>query len=861
MHYLDEGSGPVVLCLHGNPTWSFYYRNLVKELRGQFRVIAPDFIGCGLSDHPTESHFRASQRMDQLEEFCDKLGLKSFSLVMHDWGGPIGTGFALRRFDSVERLVYLNTTLTEVDSLPKMIKSAAKPFIGRIITYYTNRFVSLLTKFGTVSEMSRSVKDGYLYPYRERSQRMAIWDFVADIPFDSSHPTYSDLLSIAQSLPRLRSKPVKILWGLKDPCFHREMLARVASHFPQAQVVEYPDASHLVLEDEPERTGKEILKFLSGEEGGVAPENHPPTGNALYDNFRNHADRFGAQSSVVRCLSARGRPRYEHVSFKELESLVNKFERGLTSLGLQANDRVLFLLPMSADFLGLALAVMGRGAVPVFVDPGVGKEKLRACLEDCKADVVIAVPKGLLLRYLWKKAFSQVRFFIAAPDIGFGGKHTISFLKKFSSSRMPATSEVAGDGVAAAGVARISQPDENPNFDRPNSDRPNFDRPAFVAYTSGGTGVPKGVVYTQQMLAEQLRILEQEFKLAEGRCDMPLLPIFALFNVGLGNTSVLPDMDPAKPLELEPEKVLRNMEDLKVQSSFGSPTLWLKIAEFCMRTERKIPHLRRIFIAGAPVSMDVLAKLRSVLPQGEVFTPYGATEALPVTLLSADDRVQESAASTGERGVKVGKPLSGTQVRVVAMGDAATLRDLTALPAGVIGEILVAGAQVSQAYLFNDEANRSSKFREGETRWHRMGDVGYFDEKGDLYFCGRKAHVVPTPSRLWFSIPVERIFNAHQKVRRSALVGLSSGEPAIVIEPLPQYFPDTDEMREVFITELLAISEADPVSRGIRHVFFHRSFPVDGRHNAKIFRDQLGRWASSLIDGGVGSARSRAANY
>jgi len=281
--------------------------------------------------------------MDQLEEFCDKLGLKSFSLVMHDWGGPIGTGFALRRFESVERLVYLNTTLTEVDSLPKMIKSAAKPFIGRIITYYTNRFVSLLTKFGTVSEMSRSVKDGYLYPYRERSQRMAIWDFVADIPFDSSHPTYSDLLSIAQSLPRLRSKPVKILWGLKDPCFHREMLARVASHFPQAQVVEYPDASHLVLEDEPERTSKEILTFLFGEEGEVVPESYPPTGNALYDQFRSHASQAAAQSAVVRCLSARGRPRYEHVSFKELDSLVNKFERGLSSLGLRANDRVLFL--------------------------------------------------------------------------------------------------------------------------------------------------------------------------------------------------------------------------------------------------------------------------------------------------------------------------------------------------------------------------------------------------------------------------------------------------------------------------------------------------------------------------------------
>ncbi len=168
MHYLDEGEGPVVLLLHGNPTWCFYYRNLIEELRKRFRVIAPDHVGCGLSDHPTDAHFKTRERVDHLEEFVDALGLKKFSLVMHDWGGPLGSSLATRRIESIDRIVYLNTTLTEIESLPGIIKRAHMPFIGTFITKYSMQFLKLMADWGVAKRLPYEVKQGYFYPYRNR---------------------------------------------------------------------------------------------------------------------------------------------------------------------------------------------------------------------------------------------------------------------------------------------------------------------------------------------------------------------------------------------------------------------------------------------------------------------------------------------------------------------------------------------------------------------------------------------------------------------------------------------------------------------------------------------------------------------
>ncbi|MFM8537706.1 MAG: alpha/beta fold hydrolase, partial [Planctomycetaceae bacterium] len=229
MHFVDEGHGPVVVCLHGNPTWGFLFRNLVASLRHRYRVIVPDHVGCGLSARPAAVLFRAADRIDHLEELFDELGIGSFSLVMHDWGGPIGTGLAVRRPNDVERLVYFNTTLADTDLLPGIIRRAASPLIGRMLTQHTMHFVKLLTSLGVVHSLPREIKQGYHHPYQTPAARQAIWGFVRDIPFSQSHPTAPLMQEMIAGLPALADKPVKIIWGMRDPCFHPGILRRVAA--------------------------------------------------------------------------------------------------------------------------------------------------------------------------------------------------------------------------------------------------------------------------------------------------------------------------------------------------------------------------------------------------------------------------------------------------------------------------------------------------------------------------------------------------------------------------------------------------------------------------------------------------------
>jgi len=819
MHYLDEGprEAPVVLCLHGNPTWCYYYRNLVKDLSSRFRVIVPDYLGCGLSDHPTDQHFRAIDRIRQIQSFIDQLGLKRFSLVMHDWGGSIGTGLAVRNVDAIEKLIYLNTTLTETESLPKIIKTAAKPFIGKFLTKFSMRFLKLTTTLGVCQKLSKEVREGYYYPYRSIARRTAIWDFVADIPFDGDHPSYNQMLDLAARVPALWNLPVKIIWGLRDPCFHREMLDKVARHFPQAEILEIPDASHLVLEDAREVTSEAILEFLlSPASEGVLKTTRPSNQvNALFNRFMEMAHKYPQNDAVVVPSLLFGALSFRHLNYSDMVELITKYRRGLASLGLTPGDRVLMMVQPGIDFLALSYAVMGSGASPVFMDPGMGRAKLFKCIKALNPDAIIGAPKAQLLRLKAKALFPNLKFFLTASDwIYFGGRN-LSFLKKFSSKEL----------------APIKAPAE-----------------ALIAYTSGATGAPKGVVFTNQMLEAQARIFSEDFGLEPGR-DLPLLPVFSIYNMAVGVSSVIPPINPAKPLELEADQIVRIVNDLGVHTSFGSPTLWNKIAEYCFRTRQTLPSMKKIFMAGAPVSDAVLEQVKNIVPNAEVYTPYGSTESLPVTLASAAElrETKRLRAKTGEEGTLVGKALSRLALKIVAISFEAETDLPPELAPLEIGEIIVRGDNVSPRYLDDHTANSLGKIPDGNgNSWHRMGDVGYLDQDGNLFFCGRKAHMVSFEGRNFYSVPVERVFNRHKKVKRSALIKLGeSGEPAIVIEPHSQHWPVTRQDIQELVSELRELGRAEIVSRGVKKFLFHKSFPVDPRHNAKIYRDELGKWSDS----------------
>lgn len=822
LHYIDEGSGPVVLLLHGNPTWCFYYRDLIARLRTKFRVIAPDHLGCGLSEHP-DKRFRARDRMAHLEEFLSALGIEKFSLVVHDWGGPIGTGVAVRNVDKIEKVVYLNTTITETESLPLIIKTAAKPFPGKFLTKYSTRFLKLTVEVGAAKKLSKEVIDGYLYPYRTSKDRTAIWNFVDDIPFSSAHPTYQEMVWIAKGLPELAKKPVQVIWGLKDPCFHKEMLNKLLKHFPNASVLEIPEASHLVLEDAKDLAFDAIEKFLihgeasnakAKDESTIVPSKVP----VLYEKLSQHVSTFPNEAAAIIPSFLGQRVSYQQLKFSEVFALINQYRRGLLALGLKPGYRVLMLVPPGVDFLALTYALMAEGAIPVFIDPGIRRDHLLQCLSDLRPDVFIGSPKAHLLKMLKSQAFATVKFQIVASDFSIGRSPNLSFLKRFAAT--PAPPSVWNDT-------------------------------AFVAFTSGATGRPKGVVFTQRMLAAQLEILSKQFKMERGGKDLPLLPIFALFNLGLGVGSVFAPLDSSKPLALDPSKIIKIITDLSVSSSFGSPTLWRKIAEYALRTNTKLPSIKRIHMAGAPVPEATLSLVQELLPHGAAFTPYGATEALPVSLIDASEilKLEKKQAKSGEFGILVGAAVKGIEIRVIEQVDGPIFNLSQAKSAAPyeIGEIIVSGENVSERYLDNDIATQSGKIKDGSRTWHRMGDVGYLDEAGNLYFCGRKMHAVRTKERTLYSIPVERLFNAHPKVSRSALIDLGSGNPGIVIEPHATYWPETHEAELNFCSEIKEIAKKNELTNSIDRVFFHRSFPVDNRHNAKIYRDQLAEWAKQQV--------------
>ena len=821
MHYVDEGSGPVVVCLHGNPTWGFLFRNLIAALRDDFRVIVPDHVGCGLSDQPGDVSFRAGDRIGHLEDLLAELGVGRFSLVMHDWGGPLGTGLAVRRPADVERLVYFNTTLAEMALLPGMIRRAAAPVIGRLLTQDTMQFLKLLTSFGVVQAMPEEVKRGYLRPYRSRAGRRAIWGFVQDIPFSPSHPTAPLMDDMVARLPALADTPVKIIWGMKDPCFHPGILRQVAARFPQADVVRVPDASHLVLEDAPGRSIAAVREFL-GPAPVVAPAATAPpltaaasrvSAGGLYEALRSAATAMPWVSAVTKVSFPRWRatPQYDTLDFGSLAARIDAYEHGLMEAGLRAAERVIMLVTPGADFLALSYAVMGRGAVPVFIDPGMGVDAVVACMREAEPSGFIGVPRAHLLRLKAGELFRSLRFSVVA-------------------GRFPP--------CGAMRLCDLRRPSAAPPTPVPRGDAD----PALVAFTSGATGRPKGVVFTNRMLSEQLAVFRGQFGFRGGDQDLPLLPVFSLFTAALGVGSIFPPLDPSRPLSLVPSQIIRVMRDLGNQTSFGSPALWSKIGEYCRQTGATLPQLRRVFMAGAPVSQTTIDLVKAACPQAESFTPYGATEALPVTIASADDLWQDRPvlAVTGEQGTPVGRAIDGVALRVVQPLTGQPVMPLVDCPERVIGEIVVSGDTVSREYLRRPEATATSKIHDGDRVWHRMGDMGYLDAAGHLYFCGRKAHVVSTPDRTFHSVPVENVFNRHPQVRRSALIEVAGG-PALAIEPAS--WPLTPQARQTLAAELRAVGVGDPVTAAIRRFYFHQSFPVDARHNAKIFRDRLGAWA------------------
>jgi acyl-CoA synthetase (AMP-forming)/AMP-acid ligase II len=399
--------------------------------------------------------------------------------------------------------------------------------------------------------------------------------------------------------------------------------------------------------------------------------------------------------------------------------------------------------------------------------------------------------------------------------------------------------------------------------------------PAAVIFTSGSTGAPKGVVYEHGMFNAQVDLIRDRYAIQAGGVDLSGFPLFGLFNAAMGVTTVVPPMNPSRPARANPRRIVETINDQAVTQSFGSPALWDRVSRYCEARSITLPTLRRAFSAGAPVPTTLLERMTRVLGDAtaEMHTPYGATEALPIASISALEVIDDTAARTRTgAGTCVGAAFPGVHIKIIEITDdpIATLSPARELSAGQIGEIIVQGPSVTRQYLGHPKATAMSKIKDAAcghpaapddsaaqgrrecSFWHRMGDVGYLDDRGRLWYCGRKAHIVRTARGLHFTEPCEAIFNEHPRVYRSALVGVARNAeqiPVIIVEPEKGCFPLRKVDRHKFTEELRDLAAGNPLTLDIRTVLFHRSLPVDVRHNSKINREQLALWATNALHG------------
>ncbi|MFT5441380.1 MAG: acyl-CoA synthetase (AMP-forming)/AMP-acid ligase II [Myxococcota bacterium] len=519
---------------------------------------------------------------------------------------------------------------------------------------------------------------------------------------------------------------------------------------------------------------------------------------------------------------AGGAVRYESATNRALDRDSDDIARGLEWAGVQRGMRTALMVRPSLDFFALMLALFKLGAIPVLVDPGIGLRRLGRCLTEAEPEVFIGIPVAQAARLLlgWGRKTLRVTITVGRPGV-FGGT-TLDELRKRGREK----------SEAPYPVANTEDDDE-----------------AAILFTSGSTGPPKGVVYRHANFAAQIEAIRELGNIKRGEVDLPTFPPFALFDPALGMTAVVPDMDPTRPGDVDPRRIIDAAERFGATNLFGSPALLDTVGRYGVEHGVKFSTLRRIVSAGAPVSASVMARFLKMLPDdAEVLTPYGATECLPVSCVSSREVLSDTAQRTDAgAGVCVGLPVPSIDARIITIDDdpIGTWSPTLERPQGEIGEITVRGPQATAAYYNRPRETALAKIHDPDgMQWHRMGDLGYFDAQGRLWYCGRKADRVTTKAETLFTVNCEAIFDTHPQVRRTALVGVRKGEdqePVLCVELLPDV---ARAARSAIRNALLEIGARHAQTKSIQQILFHRRFPVDIRHNAKIGRPELARWAA-----------------
>ncbi len=512
----------------------------------------------------------------------------------------------------------------------------------------------------------------------------------------------------------------------------------------------------------------------------------------------------------------KGRVAYTHLTFLQLDQESDYIAHGLENVGVTRGTRTILMVKPGLEFFALTFALFKIGAVPVVVDPGMGIRRMVACLRESRPEAFIGIPIAHVIRKIYPGFFKTIKTWVTVGRRWFWRGFTLENIRQTLWETYP------------MGLTRR-------------------DETAAILFTTGSTGPAKGVVYTHGMFDTQVRRLKSHFGITGDEIDLPTFPLFALFDPALGMTAIIPDMDPTKPAQVNPEKIIEAILNHGVTNMFASPALLNRVGSYGKEMGIKLPSLKRVVSAGAPVSPDNIEQFSSMLSENaEIHTPYGATEAVPVLSIGSNEILSSTRKFTDQGyGMCVGRPLDETEVRIIRITDdpIEEWSEDIVVERGDTGEITVKSGLVSRQYFDRPKADSLAKIRHGNDVWHRMGDLGWEDNKGRIWFCGRKSHRVVTENGTLFTIPCEAVFNNHDAVLRTALVGVGDPpdqKPIMCIElKNGGKNINKDELKK----ELLNLAARNPMTEEIKTILFHKGFPVDIRHNSKIFREKLAKWA------------------
>lgn len=852
-HYLDNESDVqatgleprgTLLCVHGNPTWSYLWRTLLAGATspetlatgGPWRVIAVDQLDMGFSER-TGTFRRLEDRITDLSDFTAELGLSGPVVsVGHDWGGLISLGWATRHKDQLAAVVLTNTAVHPAGfSLPPALTLALHPAVHKWGTTTSSAFLRVTHSLAAPT-LANDVRDAFMAPYQTIARRAGVGNFVADIPATPAHPSWAALDAVSTDISTL-DVPALMLWGPKDPVFSDRYLRDLLTRLPQAQVHRFEGASHLVQEDRDIATPAFawLADNVAGSDAGATadPAAGTPgavggaasTGAGAYVSMLAEVDarRSDTTTAVVDMLPGGGT---RALTWAQLSRDVDDLAAGLRELGVKAGDRVNLLVPPGINLTTLIYACLRLGAVIVVADAGLGTKGLSRAIKGAGPDFLIGIERALAGARLYN--WPGIR--IAAED--FTG--STAAVKKALFNVAATVPQLMANGR----VTRLAGYPTAFTAPEPDAD-------AAVLFTSGSTGPAKGVVYTQRRLAAMRDTLKESYNLAAGTALVAGFAPFALLGPALGATTVTPDMDVTSPRTLTAKALAEAAAAINATVVFASPSALVNVVatadELSPELKKVMAGVELLLSAGAPLGHTLLTSVQELAANAALHTPYGMTEALPITDIDLPGIL---AAGVGN-GVCVGSAVAGATVSIAPITAAGLVLESTTA-ANVTGEILVSAPHVKDRY---DRLWITEQHSVSIPGWHRTGDVGHLDTEGRLWVEGRMEHILTTPAGVKTPVAPEQAIETVAGVARAAVVGvgpMGTQAAVAIIETTPAV-----KRPGLAPAPLAAAVRAASLSVGLplAAVLTIDAMPTDVRHNSKIDRAKLSRWAARMLAG------------